>query len=77
MNKYTPAVLAGIRNGAQKGGVLFKWPAAVKSFGTRSLGTLTTCADCPKGIHPSVSSTWVLYGKTPLCLACSRRRTKP
>lgn len=67
MNKYTPAVLAGIRNGG--GHALFPWPDEIHGLGRRSLVAFAACGDCR-------TFTFVAFGDHALCLPCVRRRTK-
>lgn len=48
-----------------------RWPDEIPGLGARALGVFATCDACPKGIHPSVSGTWVTYGGRPFCEACA------
>lgn len=72
--KHTPGVLAGIRNDAQRGGTLFRWPAAIEGFGSRRVVPFTRCEDCPRGIHLAIAGTFIRFGTRALCLGCARRR---
>ena len=54
--------------------LLYQWPPEVAGLGRKALVRFSTCADCPFGIHKSVSGTFIAYGRHPLCLPCARRR---
>lgn len=73
ITKYEPSILAGIHQG---GSSLFRWPADLPRLGRRTVVPFTRCADCPKGIHPSVAGTFVRYGTRALCLRCARARAE-
>src|SRR5437762_11911278 len=45
----------------------YPWPDAIPELGQRHVHEFDLCTDCHMG-------TWIVYGDTPLCLACAQAK---
>lgn len=48
------------------------WPDEIPGRGCRTVGPLTRCASCPARATEETATTFVRYGRTPLCLVHAR-----